>query len=229
MKSISLGGLGASTIALTMILSNAFVLIDDWHRTSLSDDDSSYDKPHSRSMLSSSVSRPWYSDPQIQRDRSLMTQSPQVMVENLGLNTTKFILVSKRGILHKSSPSDSNGEPRVQAQYLSMRELEQHLNSTPGLYERPMDSSSLGEDHDDATTFLMAWVGKYQESDYWLCYLEDYTELPVDAPSMIQPLREFGDRVSTNSRMPLFSPRPMVWWNSTRRIPIAASADPERS
>ena len=122
--------------------------------------------------------RPFYSDPNIQRDKSHVLTN---MKGNLYLNTTKFVLHTKNGMVYKATPSSEQREPRVQALYFSAQQVDDMLG----------DNSSLGDMVDSGA--ILAWLGKYKESDYWVLYVDELNTCS-DAQ---KPLREFGDRLES--------------------------------
>jgi len=135
--------------------------------------------PRSTTAAQNSL-RPFYSDSEIQRDRSHVLAD---LNENLYLKTTKFVLQTQDGMLYKSIPTSKQREPRVEALYFSAVDVDSMLG----------DSLSLRNMVDSGAT--LAWLGKYKESDYWVLFADEVNLEPTE--SDVKPLREFGDRLES--------------------------------
>mmetsp|Transcript_1695 Transcript_1695/g.3659 ORF Transcript_1695/g.3659 Transcript_1695/m.3659 type:complete len:503 (+) Transcript_1695:247-1755(+) len=187
---------------------------------------------------------PWYSHPDIGRDRSHVQKHYNKLsnifrryreeqqqerklndeCDEIGNSTvdftkgSKFILISHNKMWHqKPSPSSSISSPL----YLTVSQLEDVISST-----RAMEySSNNGEKESDSAQGkepFVAWVGKYQNEDYWVVTLNDNQILSgreaepqsklksflVEACSTeseeyvssldSKPLREFGDSLEVS-------------------------------
>lgn len=168
---------------------------------------------------------PWYSHPEIGRDRShvrsLYNSVTDILngykeeqqaeanndddkVVNLTENS-KFVLISKHGMWHKTSSSFAS------PLYLTVGQLDHVMG---GLTES-------GVDIDEEP--LLAWVGKYEEDDYWVVNVNDkktkddngLKESKEEIESILldsyaseakenetvldsKPLREFGDSLKAS-------------------------------
>lgn len=104
--------------------------------------------------------------------------------ENLYLLTTRYVLVTRDGMVYKSIPSRELHEPQVEALYFDASDVDKMLSSS---------NSSLSDMQESGAT--LAWLGKYNKSDYWVLYSEDLNLGNVDCD--VRPLREFGDRLES--------------------------------
>lgn len=107
------------------------------------------------------------------------------MREALVQESSRFILMSKHGMAHKSIPSmDDQHEPRIEPLYLSGDDIHIALSQL----DMSLDDMIAAED----SSTLLAWVGSYQEHDYWVVRVPALEELSLGE---WKPLREFGDRL----------------------------------
>lgn len=129
--------------------------------------------------------RPFYSDSAIQRDRNHVL--PDIS-SNLYLETTKFVLQTTDGMLHKSiiSTIEEQREPQVEPLYFSSNDVDNMLAGR---------SLSLRDMVESDNTSTLAWLGKYKESDYWVLYTDELDMQQADCS--VKPLREFGDRLES--------------------------------
>lgn len=129
--------------------------------------------------------RPFYSDSSIQRDRSHVLAND--ITENLYLDTTNFVLQTKSGMLYKSIPTSEQREPRVAPLYFSPSNVDNMMSNN--------NLPSLRELADSGAT--IAWLGKYNESDYWVLYVDTELNDCQEDGCDVKPLREFGDRLES--------------------------------
>ena len=207
----------------------------------------------SSSSTSSSTSRetslhyhPWYSHPDIERDRSHVQKRYNSLSDILNryreeqqgeqkcddgdgdgdgdpivdfTNDSKFLMISSKGMWHQKSSSS----PSFTASplYLTVNQLDNVITGT-----KITESSSTNSDDDESSTKgkepLVAWVGKYQNENYWVVHLGDDdiiydsgTEPQSQLKSVLvetcstrseentlslccDPLREFGDSLEAS-------------------------------
>ena len=162
---------------------------------------------------------PWYSHPEIGRDRSHVLNRYNSVSDilnryeeekNGGLSgddegqndgdaeasvveNSKFLLISSDGMWHRKSSSSAS---IVSPLYLTINQLDGVIEVLSHIEEEP----------------LIVWVGKYENEDYWVVKLNDHTEegskaklesILLDSYSSesgdtevlldCKPLREFGD------------------------------------
>jgi NADH pyrophosphatase NudC (nudix superfamily) len=172
------------------------------HRASLQLQRNTIKALYMTSSSSTAVSRPWYSHPDLERDRSHVLGAPNTLSDlllhddqdNSGMwAKSRFILMTKRGTWHLTEP-----------------------HSAPLFLSRPQIKVILGQRNDgmllekavDEPTQepFLVWVGKYQEVDYWVVYLETEAEqlettvqrVLTTESTTCKPLREFGDVLESN-------------------------------
>mmetsp|Transcript_29264 Transcript_29264/g.79179 ORF Transcript_29264/g.79179 Transcript_29264/m.79179 type:complete len:495 (-) Transcript_29264:2377-3861(-) len=182
---------------------------------------------------------PWYSHPDIGRDRSHVQKQYRTLSDIFNrysqeqqregedcdgenddnkhilvdfTNRSKFILISTNGMWHrKPSSSSSTASPL----YLTVGQLEYLISYTRSKESSPnnVDKETYFEEQKES---LVAWVGSYQNEDYWVVHLKKdeiaagreiklqskLTSLLVETSTGVEeeslsldckPLREFGD------------------------------------
>ena len=181
----------------------------------------SFASPSSESLQETEVrDHPWYSHPEIGRDRSHVRslynsvsdilkgykeeqqEEPNNNDEkeiNLTENS-KFLVISNHGMWHKKSSSFSSVASPL---YLTVGQLDHVME---GLTDSQVDADEEP---------LLAWVGKYENDDYWVVKLNDKKMKDDDEvkkskeqlESLLQnddlvldskPLREFGDSLEAS-------------------------------
>lgn len=178
---------------------------------------------------------PWYSHPHIDRDRTHVQMRYNELSDIINryqeelqqkaeesncngddgttptvvdiTNRSKFIVISSEGMLHQTSISQSSTSAAVVASplYLSITQL---LDVLP--YTKTSSSSTTSSciDQEPISTqeeILVAYIGKYQDIDYWVVNMEDdcgaiaSSTMVLDERKMIlcKPLREFGDSLES--------------------------------
>lgn len=126
-----------------------------------------------------SILRPFYSDSDIQRDCSHVLLN---VTSNVYLNTTRFVIQTNKGMLFHSSKN------RVEPIYFTSTDVER-ICLTNGTLQESVETNAI-----------LAWLGKYKESDYWVCYTPNAKELDfeqIGTTCHVQPLREFGDELES--------------------------------
>ena len=189
--------------------------------------------------------QPWYSHPEIGRDRTNVQHRYNSLSDILNRyqdeqqqnhnnddnddvdisNGSKFLLISSEGMWHQTS-SLSSGQSVTTASplYLTATQLVDVLSRTnTAVLSSSSSSSSVDNDGDNQISImkeepLVAYVGKYQDIDYWVVYLKDgggnkdgdgiaesqfLLKSTLSTTTMIssggklvsqcKPLREFGD------------------------------------
>ena len=148
--------------------------------------------------------RAWYSDPRLHRTDRMEA------IENIAADTTRFVLMTKDGILHKESiiddddPSNNNDEFQAVPIYLSATQVVNIIVRTDKSISslKELITSSLNQ----RTDIIVVWIGKLDENDYWVMYNENFDTGETDQLASflvgtqskewklrIRPLREFGD------------------------------------
>lgn len=159
---------------------------------------------------------PWYSDPEIKRDRihllggvgSQPSRATQQQNANISLyddDSNKFVLMSGNGmVLHLGESQED--DLVVVPFYLSASEMNDFLeNECKTTLDQAMSDS--GKDG----SILVAWVGKHSETEYWVVVVDPkqhhadydtriqsfYSKNNTAARTKMKPLREFGDRLAS--------------------------------
>ena len=157
------------------------------------------------------ILRPWYSDPAIDRDRSHVVQlennAGDEWVTFLQSDASRFVLISRDGFLHQTDAASAVAKPL----YLSARHVNQLLAAPVkpncGTDDSASDLQSIEQIATDRKgNHIFAWVGKYQDIDYFVVRVDrriDTDDHGVDDVEFLKgggcsflPLREFGDRLS---------------------------------
>lgn len=130
----------------------------------------------------------WYASGDIDRDRTRVLD-PTDAKEVLVAGSSRFIVMQRnRGMLHHA----------VQDHTEDCRPLFLNLDEINALVGRPVEDvlDSMSESSD-----LLAWVGQFQDVDYWVVRLSDESSIlgSPAAGTMMAPLREFGDRLSSST------------------------------
>jgi len=164
----------------------------------------------SSSTSSPSATRPWYSHPDLDRDRSRVLKKfpdddgkdllSQLLEGEHGVDEdsgSRFLLMSQKGMWHQSMP-------KVKPLYLTRSQLKTMLSS---------DISNSGYISSGRTSAspIVAWIGSHGAIDYWVVYVK---ELPAGNDDKLatgpildqtagvtascRPLREFGDSLEDN-------------------------------
>ena len=138
--------------------------------------------------------RPWYSNPSIGRDRSEVMDegSLEQMLSNES-SSTKFILMSKAGMLHKSISVEGQRETEVQPLYLSKSQLlDEHISKEANILSIQKLCTST-----DSKQFA-SWVGSHDGKNYFVVRLEKDDLIMKGERQDMKPLREFGDRLASS-------------------------------
>lgn len=154
--------------------------------------------PTSTSSFTALPPQPWYSHPNLGRDRSHVLDAPCTLNEIQNSSTTidwsssRFILIFKNGMWHQT-------EPNVAPLLLEHTDLVEMIRKSTAVSDDGEETES------DTRKTLLAWVGKYEGIDYWVAYIP----VTVECPGIIQnnnhqasicckPLREFGDLLASH-------------------------------
>jgi NAD+ diphosphatase len=146
-------------------------------------------------------SPPWYSDPTIGRDKSHVVNNEEDMLRTLRKPTSKYITITKQGILHlsASAPSpllpDTNTNTNTNTNTTVVTPL--YTPATEFLEGLAKKGQSLEQALQVDDGSVLAWVGEYAGNDFWVAYYAD-EDLPLEFPKpgvVQQPLREFGDQL----------------------------------
>ncbi|KAG7372476.1 NAD+ diphosphatase [Nitzschia inconspicua] len=153
-------------------------------------------RPVESSISSAATPQPWYSHPNLERDRSHVVAFPctiEDLLENSDLDwsASRFILLHNQGMWYRVQPS-------VGPLFLKYQELKDILKRTSA-------SNATNGENKDARKSVVAWVGRYQDIDYWVAYtpdsvkvLEEGNQTKVDSSSIdFKALREFGDALES--------------------------------
>jgi NADH pyrophosphatase NudC (nudix superfamily) len=141
------------------------------------------------------VSHPWYSHPDLERDRSHVLEFPctidemfQEKNENIDWTMSRFIVTSKEGMWYQLLPTTS-------PLFLTQEQLKDI-----SMWQSGNPSGSGG--NITCPSPRLAWVGKYKDIDYWVVYDQLSMDTTTRSCSTIiksetftacKPLREFGD------------------------------------
>lgn len=115
--------------------------------------------------------RPWYSDPSILTDTHLLDPNLETALYK---QSSKIILQTKHGIFCRKGKYPL---------YLFAEDVDRLLQGK--------QLRTLVLPNQTTTTDIVAWIGHYQHTDYWVLYSDD---LLISNDSTL-PLREFGDRL----------------------------------
>jgi len=139
---------------------------------------------------------PWYSHPKIGRDRSHVQKRYNTVSDILNryreelqaerncndkgdndddspidlISESKFLLISSNGMWHRKSCSSSSVASPL---YLTVSQLDHIIRGLKTVSFSPNSNESDGSSSKGAEGPLVAWVGKYENEDYWVVYLED--------------------------------------------------------
>lgn len=139
---------------------------------------------------------PWYSHPKIGRDRSHVRTRYNSFSDILNryqeeqqaeghhndeggndedgtinvIENSKFLLISPNGMWHRKSCSSSSIASPLYLTASQMDQVVEGFNSITVVSKTIDQNDSISDVEDEP---LVAWVGKYEEEDYWVVYLND--------------------------------------------------------
>lgn len=131
-------------------------------------------------MAAPTKAKPWYSDASIDRDRSHVLKGREADWETIRSENARFIMQTADGMCHQQI--DSSPAPLL----WTYSQLEELIGRTV------LEQSTTGDDIGK----LLAWVGKHEGQNYWVCYNTQISHeqiLQKYPHAKIAGLREIGD------------------------------------